>query len=119
MYPPLAGTIGRYASVPTGRAYIIAVVLNGMGAPITSDGMMYAGLMPQFAYLGDAEIAEAINEALTGFNAALLAADFAPIDAAEVKSARAPSRSSADLARERAAIIAQIAHPAPAGAHPQ
>jgi len=89
MYPPLADSIGNELRLKHGREYLIEVVLNGMAGAIEVNDTTYVGLMPEFASLSDDEIAAALNQVLTKFNAAELPKDFAPITAAEVHAARA------------------------------
>jgi len=108
MYPPLADSIGYDVRLEHGRDYLMHVVINGMSRPIEVKGTTYYGLMPQFSQLTDAEIATALNEVLTRFNAPEIPKDFAPITAAEVKRARAAPRSQAALARERASLMNQL-----------
>lgn len=108
MYPPLADSIGYDVRLEHGRDYLIHVVVNGMSRPIEVKGTTYYGLMPQFSQLSDAEIAAALNEVLTRFNASEIPKDFAPITAAEVKRARAAPLSQAALASERASLMSQL-----------
>jgi hypothetical protein len=113
VYPPLADSIGSDTRFKDGRDYLIHVVIGGMSGPIDVKGTVYNGLMPQFSQLTDVEIAAALNEVLTRFNAPEIPKDFAPITAAEVKRARAAPLSQAALASERASLMSQLksAHP--------
>jgi len=108
VYPPLADSVGNNVRIKGGRDYLIHVVLGGMSGPIEVRGTTYNGLMPQFSQLTDAEIAAALNEVLTHFNAPEIPKDFAPITAAEVKRARATPLTSADLARERTSLMTHL-----------
>jgi mono/diheme cytochrome c family protein len=108
MYPPLADSIGYYVREPGGRVYLVHVLLNGLSGPLEVKGTIYNGLMPQFASLGDTEIAEALNEVLERFNSNELPADFQPISAAEVKAGRAIAESPTQLKNERAHSLDEL-----------
>ncbi len=114
MYPPLANSIGADLQLKQGRQYLIAVALSGMTGPVEVNGTIYNGLMPPFAQLPDAEIADALNYVLTKFNAEKLPKDFAPITAEEVKQARSTRESSTELPRLRESLLNDLkkAHPA-------
>ena len=68
--PPLAGSVGRFAGVPEGRAYLVRV-----------PGVAQAPL-------GDAELAELLTWTLRHFSAAELPADFVPFTADEMSVGR-------------------------------
>ncbi len=108
MYPPLANSIGTDLQLQQGRRYIIEVALNGMTGPVDVNGIIYNGLMPPFAQLPDAEIADALNYVLTNFNANKLPKNFSPITAAEVKRARATHDSPAELPHERESLLRDL-----------
>ncbi len=108
MYPPLAHSIGPDLQLKQGRHYLIQVALNGMTGPVNVNGIIYNGLMPPFAQLSDAEIADALNYVLTKFNADKLPKNFAPITAAEVKHARATHDSPTELPHERASLLSDL-----------
>ncbi|HVN27414.1 MAG TPA: cytochrome c [Candidatus Binataceae bacterium] len=105
MYPPLADSVGYYVREPAGRQYLVHVLLNGLSGPIDVKGMTYNGLMPQFASLGDDEIAEALNEVLERYNSSELPADFKPIAPDEVHAGRALEETPLQLKTERSHII--------------
>ncbi|MDO8432228.1 MAG: cytochrome c [Candidatus Binatus sp.] len=113
MYPPLANSIGADLKLKQGRRYLIQVALSGMTGPVDVDGIVYNGLMPPFAQLPDAEIADVLNYVLTKFNADKLPKDFTPIAAEEVKQARATPDSSTELPRLRESLMNELkkAHP--------
>src|ERR1700753_393101 len=46
VYPPLAGSVGRYVTLKDGRAYLIDVLSFGMGGKIESGGDSFEGAMP-------------------------------------------------------------------------
>ncbi len=108
MYPPLADSIGNELRLKHGREYLIEVVLNGMAGAIEVNDTTYVGLMPEFASLSDDEIAAALNQVLTKFNAAELPKDFAPITAAEVHAARARKISAAKMPDERKSLMEEL-----------
>jgi len=56
-FPPLAGSEWVLAS----KDIPIQILLHGMSGPITVKGSLYAGVMPAFAQLEDAEIAAVLT----------------------------------------------------------
>ncbi len=60
-FPRLAGRAGALAALPAGRQVMISTVIYGMSGRLTVDGQPLAGLMPSFAVLNDAQIAEALT----------------------------------------------------------
>jgi mono/diheme cytochrome c family protein len=108
LYPPLADSIGNYLHVKDGRQYLVHVLLNGLSGPVVVKGVRYNGLMPQFANLSDDDIAAALNEVLTRFNAAELPNDFQPITPDDVKAGRAVTENSTELMRERTQIYNEL-----------
>ncbi len=116
LYPPLADSIGNYVRVKEGRQYLVHVLLNGLEGPVVVKGVTYNGLMPQFAFLSDDDIAAALNEVLTRFNAVLLPGAFQAITADEVKAGRTTTKNSTELMRERAQIYDELKSAAAPGA---
>jgi mono/diheme cytochrome c family protein len=108
MYPPIADSIGNYVHVKDGRQYLVHVLLNGLSGPLDVKGATYNGLMPQFASLSDADIAEALNEVLERFNSPELPADFQPITPDEVRAGRAITQTPTQLKRERAQVLDEL-----------
>ncbi len=108
LYPPLADSIGYYVRVKDGRQYLVHVLLNGLGGSVVVKGVTYNGLMPQFAYLSDDDIAAALNEVLTRFNSAELPKDLQPITPDQVKAGRAITENSTELMHERAHIYEEL-----------
>lgn len=87
--PALAGAIGRFATLPEGRDYLVRV--PGVAT----------------AALPDDQLAELLNWTLTRFDAAHLPADFAPYTAKEVGRLRLrPLRTEA--AQTRADLLARL-----------
>ena len=66
--PPLAGALGKLASVPGGRDYLAQVIVSGMVGKITSGGVKYDGNMPA-APLSDDEMSSVMGYVLSTFNA--------------------------------------------------
>lgn len=61
-FPRLAGRAGKIASTAAGRNYLERVVLFGMIGSVTVDGTSIAGgVMPSFASLSDADLADALD----------------------------------------------------------
>jgi mono/diheme cytochrome c family protein len=110
VYPPLAGSVGRYMALKQGRTYVIDVVSFGMGGKIDSGGDSFEGDMPPWPQLSDEEVAAVLTFVMTGLNAKLLPADFKPITADEVKAERAKQLTAAAVHGERDALIKDLAN---------
>ena len=110
VYPPLAGSVGRYMTLKQGRTYVIDVVSFGMGGKIDSGGDSFEGDMPPWPQLSDEEVAAVLTFVMTGLNAKLLPADFKPITADEVKAERAKQLTAAAVHGERDALIKDLAN---------
>jgi mono/diheme cytochrome c family protein len=108
VYPPLAGTIGRYVQLPEGRSYLVHLLLFGMTGTITSKGTAYEGWMPPASDYSDNELAEAIDYVLSKLNAKELPAGFKPITAADFKAARGADLSPSNVLQEREKLIAAL-----------
>jgi mono/diheme cytochrome c family protein len=106
IYPPLADSVGRYAALTCGRAYLIRVVANGLAGKIGSDS--YAGSMPPHRQFSDQQLADVLNYVLLGLNRKLLPKDFKPITASEVKAARMRQFSSDELRAQRDALMKEL-----------
>jgi mono/diheme cytochrome c family protein len=107
VYPPLADSIGRFARLPEGRAYLARVVAYGMFGPIRVEDRPYNGLMPPPAF-DDAEIAEVLNYALTELSGKQLPPDFAPLTAQEVAGYRDPIATPSEVRKEREALLEKL-----------
>lgn len=105
VYPPLAGSVGRYVALKEGRAYLIDVVSFGMGGKIESGGDSFEGDMPPWPQLSNQDTADVLDYVLTGLNSTLLPKDFKPISADEVKAERAKQLSSAAIHTEREPLM--------------
>ncbi|MDZ7801572.1 MAG: cytochrome c [Trueperaceae bacterium] len=88
-FPPLAnGHAPEVLAADGGRAYLIRAVVFGVQGSIEVQGQTYAGLMPSWQQLSDAEIAAVLNHVLTDWgNEAELPGEFEPIRADEVAAA--------------------------------
>ncbi len=105
VYPPLAGSVGRYVALKDGRAYLVHVVSNGMGGKIEVGSDTFEGDMPPWPQLNDQQLAEVLDYVLAGLNAKLLPKGFKPITAAEVHAERAKQFSSDQLHAQRDALL--------------
>lgn len=108
VYPPLAGSVGRYVALKDGRVYLIDVVSFGMGGKIQSGGDSFEGDMPPWPQLSDQDAAAVLDYVLTGLNPNLLPKDFKPISASEVKAERAKQLSSAAIHTERESLMKEL-----------
>jgi len=68
--PPLRDHLAQYLTTEDGRAYLARILISGMVGPITVDGAPFSGLMPSFAKLDDASLAETITYVLASMNGA-------------------------------------------------
>jgi len=107
VYPPLADSIGRFVSVPEGRAYLARVLVYGMFGPIRVEERPYNGLMPPPAFR-DAEIAEVLNYALTELSGEQLPRDFAPFTAEGVAGYHEPIARPSEMRKEREAMLEKL-----------
>jgi mono/diheme cytochrome c family protein len=112
VYPPLAGSVGRYVAFKEGRTYVIDVVSFGMGGKIESGGDSFEGDMPPWPQLSDQDVAEVLTYVLTGLNAKILPANFKPISADEVKAERAKPLTAAAVHTERDSLIKDLGNKA-------
>jgi len=88
-FPPLAGSVPSLIARPSGRDYLVRLVLFGLEGPIEVNGAVFANAMPPWAALRDEEIAAVLDHVLTAWgNDKLLPRDFTPILPAEVAAAR-------------------------------
>lgn len=63
-FPRLAGRLNVIAANKGGRDYLATVLLNGMSGGISVDGTALVGVMPPFAMLSDAMVAQTLNHVL-------------------------------------------------------
>ena len=108
VYPPLAGSVGRYVALKDGRTYLIDVLSFGMGGKIESGGDSFEGDMPPWPQLSDQDVAHVLTYVLIGLNPKLLPPDFKPISADEVKTERARQLNAAAIHTERDAVIKEL-----------
>jgi mono/diheme cytochrome c family protein len=90
-FPPLDGhtaDLFEAAGDPSGRDYLIQVVLKGIQGEIVVDGTTYTGLMPPWPQLSDGEIAAVLNHILGSWSNGERLGDFEPYGADEVAAQR-------------------------------
>jgi mono/diheme cytochrome c family protein len=109
MYPPLADSIGSYVAIPAGRAYLVHVVSFGMAGAISAHEEKYDGVMQPWPQLGDEDIADVLNYALTTFNAKQLPKNFQPLTSDEAAKYRGKPMSMSDVHTERAGLLKALA----------
>jgi mono/diheme cytochrome c family protein len=105
IYPPLAETVGVYAKLKQGRAYLAHVPSFGLTGVIVTNGESIDGNMPPLSQLSDDEVAAVINYILTKFNSRLLPANFKPLTIGEVHGYRAKPMTETEVHNERAALF--------------
>lgn len=105
MYPPLADSIGRYVTVPAGRAYLVHVLSFGLNGPIAVHDQTYNGVMYPWPQFSNDDIAAVLNYVLTTFNAKLLPNPFTPYTAAEVKKYRTGDLSTGEVHKQRKTLL--------------
>ncbi|PZN96343.1 MAG: cytochrome C-552 [Alphaproteobacteria bacterium] len=98
-FPRLAGRAATIATKPAGRAYLAAVVTNGLAGRITVDGTPIIGVMPSFATLSDRDLAAALSHAARGGTAA-------PFKPAEIAAARTTPMKNSAMTELRARLVA-------------
>lgn len=98
-FPRLTGRASVIAAKPAGRAYLAAVVTNGIAGRVTIDGATLMGVMPAFATLSDAELAAALTFAARGGKAA-------PFKPAEIAAARKTPMGNTAMTELRAKLVA-------------
>lgn len=101
--PPLAGVLGKWASVAAGREYIAQVVVSGLVGSISSRGVKYNGNMPSAADLSDDELSAVMGYVLSGFDASPL-----QLPATLFASARGRGLQPAAVRRQRERFLAEI-----------
>lgn len=102
-FPPLNG--GHAAALATadgGRGYLVRSLLYGLQGQIVVDGMTYAGAMPAWSTLSDAEVAAVLNYVTSAWdNADALDATFEPFTADEVAAAQGEGLAATDVVELR------------------
>ncbi|WP_167494554.1 c-type cytochrome [Gluconobacter roseus] len=101
-FPPLAGRVGQIAGSSDGKAYLAAVLVNGLHGPVTVEGQSYKGYMPAFRALSDDDIAAVLAYAATlgGGSAA------SGVAASDVASIRGTAMDAAAIQAKRQALVA-------------
>ena len=100
-FPRLAGRVGPIASTPAGRAYLVDLVLTGMGGKIMVDDRPIMGFMPAYARLPDADLA-----AILTYAAALGGGAAKPFTVAEIAAGRARKPASASKTKAARDVLA-------------
>jgi len=89
-FPPLAGHVPTLLERPSGRDYLMRVVLFGVAGEINVNGQNFSGVMPPWESIGDSDLAAVLNHAATAWdNKPRLPAGFKPFQASEIAAARA------------------------------
>jgi mono/diheme cytochrome c family protein len=102
-FPPLAGHAPDLALAD--RAYLPLVLLHGLQGPISVSGTAYNGVMPAWAQLSDAQLADVLNYVLSAWgNAERLPDGFEPYRPEELAALREPGLSAAEVHERRAAL---------------
>jgi len=108
VYPPIAGTLGHFMAVESGRRYLADVVVFGLAGAIGVGGTTYVGQMQVAPPLTDQEAADVLNHVLTTFNAASLPADAKPLEASEIAARRAVPKAPTAVAKARRAVLGEL-----------
>src|SRR5580692_3456321 len=112
-FPPLAGHVPDLLKPADGRSYVGKVLLFGLEGEISVNGSNYAGTMPAWQTLSDADIADVLNYVSGAWdNGKSLPAGFKPFTADEIKALRTPPLTSAAVYALRSGTAAGA--PAPA-----
>ncbi|MBO1359494.1 cytochrome c [Acetobacter sacchari] len=98
--PPLVGRIDKIAATPQGRAYLAAVLINGVSGSIRANGQSYRAEMPPFRYLTDTQIATILSWLSEQGGSGPAPA----ISTAEIATARAHRIGAGDVAAMRAKL---------------
>ena len=98
-FPPLnGGHAAALANAEGGRAYLVRSLLYGLQGQIVVDGMTYAGAMPAWSTLSDAEVAAVLNYVTNAWdNADALDATFEPFTPDEVAAAQGEGLAATDV----------------------
>lgn len=114
-FPPLAGHVPDILAQGGGRDHLSHTVLYGLNGQIEVSGQSYDGNMPAWGYLGDEDLAAALNYVASAWgNEASLPEDFAWYGPDDVASAREADLTASDVYQERYRI--GLAQPEPEGA---
>jgi len=106
--PPLADAVGHRLAVPEGRDYFPRVLRGGLAGPIDTKAGRFNGAMPPFAGLSDEEAALVLNYVLTGLNAGVLPAGFAPYGADDIAALKGKQVAAGDNRKLRERIDAAL-----------
>lgn len=104
--PALASLLGKRVSAPGGREYLPRVLLGGLSGAIVAGGEKFNGMMLPFPQLSDEQLAALSHYLLGTLNKDTLAADFAPLTAADFAAWRGKPASSAENRKLRTQLDA-------------
>lgn len=103
VFPPLAKHVPEILAAPTGRQWLIRLMLNGMTGAITVKGVKYNGAMPAYKQLSDQQLADVLNHISTQWGNKFPAGQ-RPFTPAEIKAQRATALTGAQVNQARAAL---------------
>ena len=117
-YPALNGPVGRLATVPEGREFLIATILFGLEGEIMQRGIVYNEPMPgEAAALSDEDVATLLNWLKVQWNNARFGAqapEFTPEEVAKVRALNLTPQGVYELLMKVEAIMHQN-RPGPGG----
>jgi mono/diheme cytochrome c family protein len=88
VFPPLAGHVGDLFAAEEGPRHLANVLLFGMQGAISVDGTDYAGVMPGWFQLSDADIAAVLDHVMTAWGDADALDAYVPISVEDLAQAR-------------------------------
>lgn len=113
VFPPLVGHVPTLLARPSGRDYLIRVVLFGLTDTITINGQNYSGAMPPWVSLSDASLAAVLNHVAIGWDQRQrLPADFKPFRPDEIAAARVEKLAASDVHAMRKTLLPAAQTPA-------
>jgi mono/diheme cytochrome c family protein len=104
--PPLTSNPARYATIPEGRRQLASTALYGMFGRIDVDGKHFDFKMPEFAQFDDATLAAVLNYVV--FDLAKAPETTKPLIPDDIKSARTPPMTGAEVREQRAKVLALL-----------
>jgi mono/diheme cytochrome c family protein len=105
-FPPLAGHVSDLLKGADGRTYVEKVLLFGLEGDINVNGKNFAGAMPAWGALSDAELAAVLNYVSHAWdNGQSLPSDFKPFTSDEIKTLRSPQLDPAQVYALRSGAV--------------